>query len=438
MKGAKHMHMPFEISEYIERQNKLMQNIPPSSVVFIPTNDVSYRSNDVSYPFRPNSYFLYLCGWEESEGILVFTKDSDEYNSTLFVSPRDTSKEIWEGVRIGVEGALEWPVTKAESILDFESDLKQLLNKCQNIYSLSGISRKLDSLLVNQKISDPKPILDKLRRIKSSKEIEYMSVAAEIGSIAKISAMKKSKPGIGEWEIQAIIESTFLNSRSNWSFPSIVGGGDNATILHYKSNNSRINDGDLVLVDSGCEVFGYASDITRTWPINGKFTDSQKEIYDLVLSAQVAGIASCISGNNWSSMHRATTEIIAQGLIDLGIFDYNMDEVLGDPEKLDGRFQSFFMHGTGHFLGLDVHDVGGGRQGDKDNGPMLKPGMVVTVEPGLYFGSWRSDIVSPSRYSGMGVRIEDDVLITEEGPVVLSSKCPKTIDEIEDIVGSTD
>ena len=138
------MHMPFERSEYNERQNKLMQNIPPSSVVFIPTNDVSYRSSDVSYPFRPNSYFLYLCGWEESEGILVFTKDSDDYNSTLFVSPRDTSKEIWEGVRIGVEGALEWPVTKAESILDFENNLTQLLNECRNIYSLSGISRKFD------------------------------------------------------------------------------------------------------------------------------------------------------------------------------------------------------------------------------------------------------------------------------------------------------
>ncbi|MAH98423.1 MAG: Xaa-Pro aminopeptidase [Euryarchaeota archaeon] len=432
------MNLTFEKSEYIDRQTRLMQKIPDSSVVFIPTNDVSYRSNDVSYPFRPNSYFLYLCGWEEIESILVLTKDSDHFHSTLYVSPRDTSKEIWEGIRLGVEGALDWPVNKSESIDEFENNLAKLTQDYQNIFSISGISKRLDYLLKDQESSDPKPFLDSLRKIKSPKEIEYIARAAEICSNGKISAMRKSKPGIGEWEIQSIIESTFIKSRSNWSFPSIVGGGDNATILHYKSNNSIINDGDLVLVDSGCEVFGYASDITRTWPINGKFSEPQKEIYELVLRAQIAGIDCCRSGNSWSSMHRATTEIIAQGLIDLQILDCNLDEVLGDHEKLDGRFKSFFMHGTGHLLGLDVHDVGGGRQGDKRKGPLLEAGMVVTIEPGLYFGSWRSDIDFPSRYAGIGIRIEDDILITEEGPEILSSKCPKQIEEIEEIVGLND
>lgn len=432
------MIIPFESSEYIRRQTGLMQQIPPSSVVFIPTNDLSYRSNDVSFPFRPNSYFLYLCGWVETDSILVLTKDSEDYISTLFVSPRNTSKEIWEGVRLGVEGALDWPVNDSESIDNFEIRLAELTKGYQNIFSISGVSKKLDNLLKDQKFSDPSPFIDNLRKIKSTKEIQYMTRAAEICSDAKISAMKISKPGIGEWEIQSIIESTFLSSRSNWSFPSIVGGGDNATILHYKSNNSIINDGEMVLVDSGCEVFGYASDITRTWPVNGKFSDPQKEIYELVLRAQIAGINSCRSGNSWSSMHKATTQIIAQGLIDLQIIDRNLDEVLGDHEKLDGSFKSFFMHGTGHLLGLDVHDVGGGRQGDELPGPLLEPGMVVTIEPGLYFGGWRSDIDIPSRYAGIGVRIEDDVLITDEGPVILSSKCPKQIEEIQEIVGISD
>ena len=199
-----------------------------------------------------------------------------------------------------------------------------------------------------------------------------------------------------------------------------VGGGDNATILHYKSNSDRIADGDLVLVDAGCEVSGYASDITRTWPVSGKFSDQQREIYELVLKAQLAGIDACQAGSVWLSMHRATSVVLAQGLIDLGILDCSVEEAIGDDMEFNGPYRNFFMHGTGHMLGLDVHDVGGGRQGDKDEGPILQPGMVVTVEPGLYFGSWRDDLKIPERYSGIGVRIEDDVLVTAEGQLVLT------------------
>ena len=207
-------------------------------------------------------------------------------------------------------------------------------------------------------------------------------------------------------------------------------------ILHYKENDCTIESGDLVLVDAGCEVEGYASDITRTWPVNGQFTDAQREIYELVLSAELAGIEACQPGSPWLSMHRATSMVLAAGLIELGILDCSIEEAIGEENDFTGPYRNFFMHGTGHLLGLDVHDVGGGRQGDDDPGPILRPGMVVTVEPGLYFGSWRTDVTIPERYSGIGIRIEDDVLITDSGPVVLTANCPKKIDEIEALVGS--
>jgi Xaa-Pro aminopeptidase len=243
----------------------------------------------------------------------------------------------------------------------------------------------------------------------------------------------RTYPGIGEWEIQSIIESYFSKNQSCPSYSSIVGGGDNGTILHYNSNNMTINDGDLVLVDVGCEISGYASDITRTWPVSGKFSEAQREIYDLVLKAEKAAIEACVVGSPWSAMHHASSKVLAQGLINLGILECNLEEALGN--NYDGPYRKFFMHGTGHMLGLDVHDVGGGRQGDKGPERLLAHGMVLTVEPGLYFGSWRSDISIPERYSGIGIRIEDDVLVTDTGPIILTSSCPKEISDIEDLVG---
>ena len=261
-----------------------------------------------------------------------------------------------------------------------------------------------------------------------------MQESADIASAAHIEAMRATYSGIGEWQLQAIIEGYFTSNKSQWSYPSIVGGGDNATILHYNVNSADISDGELVLVDAGCEVKGYASDITRTWPVNGKFNDAQREIYELVLKAQIAGIGACQAGSPWSAMHQATSIVLAQGLIDLGILNCSLEEALG--EDFDGPYRNYFMHGTGHMLGLDVHDVGGGRQGDEGPERELEPGIVLTVEPGLYFGTWRTDVEIPERYSGIGVRIEDDVLITGGDPVVLSSNCPKTIDEIEALIRS--
>lgn len=281
---------------------------------------------------------------------------------------------------------------------------------------------------------DPSSILDEMRMCKSEAEIEVMQKSANLASMAHSLAMKNTQVGIGEWQIQAMIEGCFQSHGSQWSYPSIVGGGDNATILHYHSNSKAVNEGDLVLVDAGCEVDGYASDITRTWPVNGKFSDSQKEIYNLVLEAELAGIAACKVGVPWNASHKASMEVISKGLIELGILDCSFDEAMGDD--LDGKTRQFFMHGTSHSLGLDVHDVGVTKPGGEGDGRLLEEGMVLTVEPGLYFASWREDIQVPERYSGIGIRIEDDVLITKDGPVVLTSNCPKKITEIEALVGS--
>ena len=432
-----YMDLPFETSEYHDRQELLFSQLPSSSIVIIPTNERKTRSNDVGYPFRPNSYMLYLCGWKEDEGVFVAHNRNGTIESKLFVPPRDTTKEIWEGIRIGIEGAESWPVHTTSSIEDFESEITQIIGQFDNVYTILGISKELDKICnAVEGVSDPRTILDPMRRVKSQGEIKHMQEAATIASTAHKLAMKNATPGMGEWEIQSYVEGHFMRSKSTWSFPSIVGGGSNATILHYKSNDCKVIGGDLVLVDAGCEINGYASDITRTWPINGRFTEAQKEIYELVLKAEKAGIDACRVGTPWSAMHRVVSEVIAQGLIDLGILECGLEEALGDEVKLDGPFRDFFMHGTGHFLGLDVHDVGGGRQGDPGNPDSLEPGMVLTIEPGLYFADWRGDIEIPARYSGIGIRIEDDILVTEDGPVVLSSSCPKEIDEIESIIGS--
>ena len=427
-------------SEYTSRQSVFLGQLPEDSLVLMPTNPVAYRSNDTAFPFRANSYMLYLCGWSDPEAVLMAHREGAEWVTTLFVQPRDTKAEIWEGRRIGVEGTVSgWPVDQARSLEDIDDSIALHLNDCTSVYSISGLNSKLDELISRAdgaELVDPTPILDGMRVLKSKEEIRLMQESVDIASASHIAAMRASFPGIGEWQIQSTIEAHFTTCKSRWSYPSIVGGGDNATILHYNSNDNEISDGELVLVDAGCEVSGYASDITRTWPVNGKFSDQQREIYELVLKAQLAGIEACQAGSVWLSMHRATSAVLAQGMIDLGILDCSLEVAIGDDMEFNGPYRNFFMHGTGHFLGLDVHDVGGGRQGDKDEGRILQPGMVVTVEPGLYFGSWRTDVEIPDRYAGIGVRIEDNVLITVDGPVVLSSSCPKTIDEIEALVGN--
>lgn len=442
--------LPFDESEYRGRQSRFLAQIPEDSLVLIPTNPMATRSNDVHYPYRASSSMLYLTGWADPDAVLMAEHGGDGWEVSLFVQPQDTLAEIWEGRRIGVEGAVAgWPIDSAHSLDDLEDVVTEALARCRGVHLVQKLNGALDEL-VNASltaksrarntfgkgpvsITDPSSILNEMRMTKSAAEVEAMQRAADLASEAHVAAMKACFAGIGEWQVQAAIEGHFLANGSGWSYPSIVGGGDNATILHYHANNQEILDGELVLVDAGCEVDGYASDITRTWPVNGKFSESQREIYDLVLAAELAGIEACQVGEPWSASHKATMEVISRGLIDLGILDCSFEEAMGD--NLDGKTRQFFMHGTSHSLGLDVHDVGVTRPDGEGDGRLLEAGMVLTVEPGLYFGSWRSDIDVPERYSGIGIRIEDDVLITDNGPLVLTSACPKTVEEIETLVG---
>ena len=444
-------NLPFSESEYRGRQSRFLDKIPQDSLVLIPTNPNSIRSNDVQYPFRASSYMLYLCGWTDPESVLMAKHTGNDWIVSLFVQPNDTTAEIWEGRRIGIEGAsARWPIDEAHSLAQMNEIVKAALTESNGVYLIQKLNDDIDQIVDEAMTSksrqrntygmgpislvDPSSILDEMRMCKSEAEIEVMQKSANLASMAHSLAMKNTQVGIGEWQIQAMIEGCFQSHGSQWSYPSIVGGGDNATILHYHSNSKAVNEGDLVLVDAGCEVDGYASDITRTWPVNGKFSDSQKEIYNLVLEAELAGIAACKVGVPWNASHKASMEVISKGLIELGILDCSFDEAMGDD--LDGKTRQFFMHGTSHSLGLDVHDVGVTKPGGEGDGRLLQEGMVLTVEPGLYFASWREDIQVPERYSGIGIRIEDDVLITKDGPVVLTSNCPKKITEIEALVGS--
>ena len=450
MKGVVFRHMMYErvtsalgkrppqISheEMRMRQRTFCEQLPIDGVAIITNNPVSIRSRDTHHRHRFNSYLHYLTGWHGEEGVAVFHHDG-AWKCRLYVQERDVIKETWTGRRPGTQGALkDWPVDETVSRENIQSDLTDLLIQANQIFHITGLDRDVDELVGKtfDEILDPRSILDDMRVTKSDAEIALMQYAADLAALAHIEAMRECKSGMGEWQLQSIIEGCFLYHKSEWAYPSIVGSGDNATILHYNENSDAMNESDVVLIDAGCEVDGYASDITRTFPVSGKFTEAQRAIYELVLEAQIAGIGACQVGSPWSAMHHATSHVLAQGLIDLGILDCSLEEALGDD--YNGLYRQFFMHGTGHLLGLDVHDVGGGRQGDEGPERTLSPGMVLTIEPGLYFGAWREDIEIDTKWAGIGIRIEDDVLITTDGPVVLTSKCPKEVADIEAIVGN--
>lgn len=435
-------------TELRERQRAFTSQLDQSTVAIITNNPVGVRTADVHHRHRANSYLLYLTGWTEEGGVAVFHHTEDDWKCRLYVQPRDVKKETWEGRRPGIEGALEWPVDETESLSSLEDSLSELLKHADSVHHVTGLDADVDEIVdralneqsrARQRFGsgpdarfDYRPILNEMRLIKSPNEIALMQHAADLASLAHVKAMRHANADVGEWELQAIIEGCFLYHESHWSYPSIVGGGDNATILHYGDNSDRVKNGDLVLIDAGCEVDGYASDITRTFPVNGTFSDAQREIYDLVLKAEEAGIAASVVGAPYDAPHKVVCDILQNGLETLGIISKELEQ----DEKFK-LMREFFMHGTGHWLGLDVHDVGVYfPDGEDESSRNLEVGMVMTIEPGLYFGAWREDIEIPARYAGIGIRIEDDVLITEEGPVVLTASCPKSIEEIEALIGS--
>jgi Xaa-Pro aminopeptidase len=422
-----------QLAEFINRMGQ-------DSVAVISSAPEATRSNDTNYRYRQNSDFYYLTGFDEPEAIAVITPNQEQ-KFTLFVRPRDPEREIWDGRRAGVEGALaQYGADAAFPVEEFGVKLGDLINNARNLYyRIGGGNPDLDDQIVRQigrmrsmgrkginapeAIIDTGAILHEMRLIKSADEVELMQRAADIAAEGHREAMKAARPGMKEYELEALIEFIFRrNGAAAPAYTSIVGSGANATVLHYINNDATLKDGDLLLIDAGAEYQGYASDITRTFPVNGRFTSAQRDIYDLVLQTQVDCVERARPGISMEELKSHSIELLTEGMVRLGLLE-------GEPQKLieEKKYEQFYMHGLGHFLGIDVHDVG--RYYRDGESRRLEPGMVITVEPGLYVAENTENI--PDKYRGIGVRIEDDVLVTENGPRVLSSKVPKQPEEIE-------
>jgi Xaa-Pro aminopeptidase len=418
---------------------EFLRRMDPNSVAIIPSAREATRSNDTHYRFRQDSDFYYLTGFEEPEAIAVL-KPNGETRYTLFVRPRDPEREIWDGRRAGVEGAkTEFGADEAFPIVEFDEKLNGILDGAEKLYYRLGVNRDLDDTIIRelvrmraynrkpvhppQTIVDPATIVHEMRVLKSAEELEIMQRAADIAAEAHVEAMKYVRPGMKEYQVEALIERIFRErGAAGPSYTSIVGAGANATVLHYINNDGELRDGDLVLIDAGAEYKGYASDITRTFPINGRYTKPQRDIYELVLKAQKQCVEMVRPGVTHDQLKQHSIRVLTEGMVELGLLN-------GEPEELikEKKHEQFYMHGLGHMLGIDVHDVGRYWYGQESRA--LEPGVVMTVEPGLYISPDTKDI--PQQYLGIGVRIEDDVLCTANGPRVLTTGVPKEVEEIE-------
>lgn len=432
-----------KMTEYAKRRKELIQKVDGNDIVILPAAKEILRNNDSVYPFRQDSDFYYLTGFEEPDAVLVLIPKRKEGEYILFNRVRDRDREIWEGPRAGQEGACkEFLADQSFPIEQFSAMLPELLVGKEKIHYPLGRNKEFDKklmLALNQirakvrggvlspeAFFDIAPTLHEMRLFKSPAELAVMKKAADISEKAHIRAMQTCKPGMHEYQLEAELLYEFQRNGARCAaYNSIVGAGRNTCILHYVNNNQKIADGDLVLIDAGCEYQNYASDITRTFPANGIFSKEQRAIYELVLAAQLAGIKAIKPGASWMAAQSVIVKIITQGLIDLGILKGNLENLI---EK--NAYFPFYMHRSGHWLGLDVHDVGRYRTDHKWR--TLEPNMVLTVEPGIYISS---DIPGVhKRWHNMGIRIEDDVVVTEKGHDVLTSGIPKTADDIEAVM----
>lgn len=425
--------------EFAKRRQKLMDIMGPDSIAVLPNAEVATRNRDVDYHYRSDSNFHYLSGFDEPESVIVLVPGREHGEYLLFCRERDLEKEIWDGYRTGQEGAVEqYEADDSYPITDLDDILPGLLEGKEKVYYTMGNIPSFDQRMVGflnhlrkanrQGKHSPTEIieldhcLNELRLFKSSIEIKSMRKAAEVSAQAHIRAMQFTQPGMWEYQVEAEIMHEFMkNDCRSSAYPSIVGGGENGCILHYIENNHKLKNNDLLLIDAGAEYDYYAGDITRTFPVNGKFTDNQKILYNIVLDAQKAAIAEVKPGNHWNQPHEAAVRVLTQGLIDIGLLKGKLDKLIEDE-----AYREFYMHRTGHWLGMDVHDVGDYKVGGEWR--MLEPGMVLTVEPGLYIRDLSS---VPKKWHFTGIRIEDDVLVTKTGNEVLSASVPKEVDEIE-------
>ncbi len=429
-------------TEFLERRNLLMSKLPKGSVVVVASADLQSKGNGTEFPFSQNSDFWYLTGFNEPGAWLVLSNladDSTSHTSVIFCQPKDKTAEIWNGRRLGVENACgELLVDHAYPVDNLLQSLPDLLNNHAQVHFLMGTSSANEKILFDalqvlrsapkqsktapNTIVDLGPVLHDMRLIKSPNEVSVMQAAADISCRAHIRAMKFVNPGVYEYQLEAEILHEFgMAGARAPAYSTIVGAGENACILHYTDNKDAVTDGDLVLIDAGANYHSYAADITRTFPVNGKFNEAQASLYQLVLDAQLAAMTLLKPGNNLKQATDVAVEVICLGLLEREILSGSLEENIQN-----NTWKQYFMHGLGHWLGLNVHDVGMYKLDAKDR--PLVPGMVLTVEPGIYIDS-EADV--DSKWQGLGIRIEDNIVITETGHLVLTSAAPKTIADIE-------
>ncbi len=429
--------------EFQKRRKQLMHMVGEGGIVILPSAPVRTRSRDVAYRFRQDSDFYYMTGFAEPEAVAVLAPGRANGEYLLFCREKDSKREQWDGSRAGQVGAVAFHgADDAFPIDDLDDILPGIMESCSRVYYTMGVYADFDKRIaewvntlrskLNRGVHTPQEfvaldhLLHDMRLYKSRSEISAMRKSARVAVAAHKRAMKTTRPGLYEYEVEAEFIHEFRQNDASHSYSPIVGTGKNACILHYVENGDQLKDGDLVLIDAGCELDYYASDITRTFPVNGRFSPEQRAVYEVVLEAQEAAIEKIVVGNHWNEPHDAAVRVITKGLRKLGLLEGTLPRLIKDA-----AYRPFYMHRTGHWIGMDVHDVGDYKVGDEWR--MLETGMVTTVEPGIYIGNSRK---IPKRFRNIGIRIEDDVAVTSKGPDVLTKGLAKDPDDIESLMNT--
>jgi Xaa-Pro aminopeptidase len=432
-------------SEYARRRKALMTEMEPNSIAILPAAPMYIRNRDVEHIYRQDSDFQYLSGFPEPEAVIALIPGREHGEYVLFCRERDPARELWDGLRAGQDGAIsEYGADDAFPIGDIDDILPGLIEGRSRVYYAIGSNQEFDHRLMEwintirskarQGAQPPNEfvaldhLLHDLRLYKSANEVKVMKHAAQISARAHVRAMQASRAGLYEYHLEAELDYEFRKGGAKMpAYGSIVAAGKNACILHYRENDAVLKDGDLVLIDAGCEIDCYASDITRTFPVSGRFSPEQKAIYELVLAANEEAFKHIAPGKHWNEAHEATVKVITAGLVELGLLQGDVEELIATE-----AYKPFYMHRAGHWLGMDVHDVGDYKVGGEWR--VLEPGMAMTVEPGIYVAADNQDVAK--KWRGIGVRIEDDVVVTRTGCEILTGGVPKTVAEIEALMAA--
>jgi Xaa-Pro aminopeptidase len=433
--------MPQRSDEFARRRKQLMRLMAKDSIAVLPAAPVRQRNNDVEYNYRQDSDFHYLTGFDEPEAVAVLVPGRSQAEYILFVRERNPEREIWDGKRAGPAGAVKnYGADDAFPISDIDEILPGLMESRTRVYYSMGVYHDFDQRVVSwvnalraqaragrnspQEFAALDHVLHDMRLFKSRPEVALMRRSGQIAARAHVRAMQFCRPGLNEYQVMAELLHEFHRHNADISYHPIVGGGANSCVLHYRDNNQKLNDGDLLLIDAGCEYQFYASDITRTFPVNGRYTSEQRAVYEVVLAAQAAAFAEVYPGNHWNAPHDAAVRAITQGLVKLGLLKGRLPQLIKD-----GAYKAYFMHRTGHWLGMDVHDVGDYKVDDEWR--VFEPGMTLTVEPGVYIAAGSK---APRNFWNIGIRIEDDVAVTHKGHEILTDDVPREAEQIERVM----